>query len=128
MVVDSDGEQDVATTMSLLEGFLLLVHKRFPHIKKIVLISDNGRFYFPLPFTFISLLLLTLPVGSHFASMTMLLHMAAFNARMRDQNSDFRVAEWHFSEPQWGKSILDTHFRLEVMLLQRAKSANLYLF
>ena len=44
MVVDSDGEQDVATTMSLLEGFLLLVHKRFPHIKKIVLISDNGRF------------------------------------------------------------------------------------
>jgi len=59
--------------------------------------------------------------------MTML-HMAAFNARMRDQNSDFRVAEWHFSEPQWGKSILDTHFRLEVMLLQRAKSANLCLF
>ena len=45
MVVDSDGEQDVATTMSLLEGFLLLVHKRFPHIKKIVLISDNGRFW-----------------------------------------------------------------------------------
>jgi len=41
-VVDSDGEQDVATTMSLLEGFLLLVHKRFPHIKKIVLISDNS--------------------------------------------------------------------------------------
>jgi hypothetical protein len=32
----------MATTMSLLEGFLLLVHERFPHIKKVVLVSDNG--------------------------------------------------------------------------------------
>ena len=42
MVVNNSGEQDVATTMSLLEGFLLLVHERFPHIKKVVLVSDNG--------------------------------------------------------------------------------------
>ena len=51
MVVDSDGEQDVATTMSLLEGFLLQVKKRFPHIKKVVFVSDNGKGYF-LPYTF----------------------------------------------------------------------------
>jgi len=42
MVVNNSGEQDVATTMSLLEGFLLLVHECFPHIKKVVLVSDNG--------------------------------------------------------------------------------------
>jgi hypothetical protein len=42
MVVNNSGEQDVATTMSLLEGFLLLVHERFPNIKKVVLVSDNG--------------------------------------------------------------------------------------
>ena len=45
MVVENDGDQDVTTTMSLLEGFLLLVHERFPHIKKVVLLSDNGTSY-----------------------------------------------------------------------------------
>ena len=45
MVVENDGDQDVTTTMSLLEGFLLLVHELFPHIKKVVLLSDNGTSY-----------------------------------------------------------------------------------
>jgi hypothetical protein len=42
VVVDADGQQDVATTMSLLEGVLNLIHTRFPDVKRVVLASDNG--------------------------------------------------------------------------------------
>jgi hypothetical protein len=46
--------------------------------------------------------------------MNMLLFVAAFNKRMAEKKVDFMVSEWHFCEPQWGKGVLDTHFRYEL--------------
>ena len=48
VVVDADGQQDVATTMSLLEGVLDLIRTRFPGVEKVILVSDNGTISFCL--------------------------------------------------------------------------------
>lgn len=96
MIVDGPGDQDVMTSMSLLEALIHHVIEEYPHIKKIYLVSDNG---------------------SHFSSFDMIYWMDRINQRIASKG--VQVMDYLFSESQWGKSRLDTHFAYVKSLWRR---------
>lgn len=89
IVVDDSGAQDIATSIALFDAVLAEVAKMFPHIKTVTIVSDNGP---------------------HFASWEMVYSLVRRNARINAAGNGIFVEEYIFSEPQWGKSCLDTHF------------------
>lgn len=96
LIVNGDGDQDVATSIALVDALVHHIRKTYPQIKSMFIISDNG---------------------SHFSSFDMLYFIHRLNERLKDM--EFRVARWIFTEPQWGKSRLDTHFAYLKALIKR---------
>lgn len=79
IILDNDGEQDVHTSVSILDSLFQHIKNRYPELQKLSLISDNG---------------------SHFASYDFVYFVARQSIAMRD----VRIICHVFSEACWGKS------------------------
>ncbi len=89
IVIDGDGDQDVSTSTAMIEALIRSLSKTYPWIRKVVFVSDNG---------------------SHFASYDIMYAIFSMNARFVAEGVDLMVVRNVFTEAQWGKSRLDTHF------------------
>lgn len=89
IVIDGDGDQDVTTSSAMIEALVRSLSKTYPWIRKVVFVSDNG---------------------SHFASYDIMYVIYRMNARLHAEGSNLMVVRYVFTEAQWGKSRLDTHF------------------
>lgn len=84
MVLDNDGEQDVGTSMSLLDGLLHYIKLKHRGTNKVYLVSDNG---------------------SHFASHDVVYFLHRLNLGF---GKDLAIAEYIYSEATWGLYILNS--------------------
>ena len=89
IVIDGDGDQDVSTSAAMIEALMRSLSISYPWIRKVVLVSDNG---------------------SHFSSYDVMYFIYRMNARLHAEGIQIMVVRYVFTEAQWGKSRLDTHF------------------